>query len=142
MNEYTNRRDFLKLATTLPFGSLLLGKSSPLPSKQDYVCAELQECSNYSTQSAPFIRHLGFWFFADANIIKYCPENKLLWDNWDTIYINDNPDAFDFWSKIESSLYWVGEHERWEILVNPDDRVMPVRIRLSGYWDGENWKTY
>ncbi len=141
MSRTINRRAFLKLATMLPFGGLVLGKSNPLPSKRDYVSAELQEVSDYSTQSAPFVRYKGIWFFADENVIKWCPEKKLLWDNWDAIYINDRPDTFDFWSKIEGSLYWVGEHERWEVLVNPDD-IMPVRICLSGSWDGENWTDY
>ena len=102
------------------------------------ICAELQKYSVYSTQSAPFIRHSGFWFFADQNIIKYCPENKLAWDNWETIRI-DSYDTFDFWQKIEGELCWVGEHEKWEILVNPDHNIMPVQIRWSGNWDGEYW---
>ena len=134
------RRDFLKIIGIVPFCGLVLGKSNPLPSKRDYVSAALQECSDYSTQSAPFIRYRGIWFFADANTIKYCPENKLRWDNWGTIQIHI--DTFDFWSKIEDNFYWVGEHEKWEILVNPKDNLTPVRIRLSGYWDGENWNNF
>lgn len=139
-----NRRSFFKVVTGFVAGLFWPRTKVCMPSEQDNIYAELQKCADYATQEAPFIQYLDVWFFADSNIIKYCPVKELRWDNWTTISINYNPDAFDFWQKIDGKLFWCGEgeHDRWEILVNPDDNLMPVRIRWSGYWDGENWNNY
>ena len=144
-----NRRNFFKVVTGFVAGIFVsstakpkticrLKSGPPGPTTSDIIYAKLWQCADYATMSAPFVQHKGVWFFADQNVIKYCPKNKLRWDNWKSIYIVD--DCFDFWLLDEGKLYWVGEHEKWEILTNPDDNLVPVRIRLCGYWDGENWR--
>lgn len=141
------RRDFLKRCSILPFiGSLVAVAQSGdsernlTPSKNDYICAELQKHADYATQSAPFIQFWGVWFFADQNIIKYCPVNELRSDNWETIYIQDCwYDVFDYWQKIDGKIYWVGERNKWEILPTDIPDRPQFEIRWCGYWDGENW---
>ena len=132
------RRDFLKLIGVSILSSVVVVKSKLLPSRQDYIYAELQKHADYSTQSAPFIQFWDVWFFADADIIKYCPVSELRWDNWSTLRIQNCPDVFDYWQKIEGKFYWVGKRNRWEVLPDILDRRL-FKIQWCGYWDGENW---
>lgn len=122
------RRDLLKSVLFAPFAGLLKGKSNQLPSVQDVAHAKLWECADYATMTSPFVQHNGIWFFADQNIIKYCSKNKLRWDNWESIQIEEY-DSFDFWQLDKGKLYWCGEYKRWELL------TQPVRIQLDGVYD-------
>ena len=142
-----NRRSFFKVVTGFVAGIFWprAKVKARMPSEQDNICAELQKYADYATQSAPFIQYLDVWFFADANIIKYCPVKELRWDNWTTLhfgnypnltFLQDCPDIFDFWQKIDGKLYWVGEYYKWQVL--PTETPM-FKIQLCGFWDGENW---
>ena len=135
-----NRRSFLKICGLLPFGAGLavVGDSGASegqrrPSKRDVVFAPLWEMADHATMSAPFVQHEDIWFFADQDVIKYCPKSDLRWDNWNTIVLEGN-DYFDFWLLDEGNLYWCGKHNKWEIV-----ETKPVKIQYQGYWTGERW---
>ena len=95
-----NRRNFFKVVTGFVAGLFWprAKVKACMPSEQDNICAELQKYADYATQSAPFIQY---------------------WDNWTTLhfgnypnltFLQDYPDTFDFWQKIDGKLYWVGEY--------------------------------
>ena len=84
--------------------------------------------------SAPFVQHNGIWFFADQDIIKYCPKDKLHWDNWESrriLFPLERYDYFDFWLLEEGKLFWCGEHDsRFEIIEDYEGRICIKVIKV------------
>ena len=144
-----NRRSFFKVVTGFVVGIVTVGSAKEKPKLRDFdahlvlgddfdekdLCGGQSgtlcpRCKfNYPTMSAsaPFVQHNGIWFFADQDIIKYCPKDKLHWDNWESIRILfplERYDYFDFWLLEEGKLFWCGEHDnRFEIIEDYEGRI-------------------
>jgi hypothetical protein len=127
------RRNFLKLLGISPIvPSVLMAKEKFGPSERDKSFAKLTEISDYGTTSRPFIWHNDIWFFADQNIIMWCPKNELASFNsssntWRKITLGSY-DTYDFWVHEEGKLYWCGKKERYEILSMAQDGSISIRF--------------
>lgn len=110
------RREFLKYIGAIPFaGSLLSANRHPMPTEKDLLWADVTAISTYSTSEAPFTQYKGIWFFADRDIILWCPLNDLRSDNWSSCTVPVTGERFDFWLQEDGQLFWVGKHTKWYI---------------------------
>ena len=110
-----------------PTPGIILPEKSPPANEHNSTTAGY----NSATEMSELVCHKGIVFFADEEIIRWCPVDKLRWGSWGRASIGkEDYDRFCFWQKHEGKLYWCGKYTRWEVRTHP---LMGVEFQFTSW---------